>query len=340
MTTIPEPNPVLVAVTRGDMAESRHRGAIAVVDAAGGVVFSLGDIKAPVYPRSAIKPLQALALVESGAAEAFAVSDEEIALACASHTAAPRHLEIVTAWLARIGCGPGDLQCGAEPPRSSETAERLRREGGSPSPLHNNCSGKHAGFLTLTKHLEVPAAGYTGFDHPVQRRVTEILSEVFVSDLAAGPRGVDGCGIPVLAAPLRAIARGMARLAAPGGEEEPRRAALTRIAAAMAGHPFLVAGQGRFATRVIEAAQGRALVKGGAEGVYAAAFPGRGLGLALKIDDGAGRAAEVAMGALLHRFGIFGPRERAALTDAFEPRVLNWVGAEVGRVRPAPALLD
>lgn len=340
MPESPESNPVLAEVTRGPLVESRHRGAVAVVDSAGRTVLALGDVAAPVFSRSAIKPLQALALVESGAADEFGLGAEEIALACASHTAAPRHLAVVSQWLEAIGCGEHDLECGPEPPRSAETAEDLRRAGQRPSPVHNNCSGKHAGFLTVARHLGVPAAGYIAFDHLVQERVTGILSEVFESDLGQAPRGVDGCGIPVLAAPLTAVARGMARLADPVREREPRRGALARIAAAMAAHPDLVAGDGRFATRVIAAASGRALVKGGAEGVYAGALPEAGLGLALKIDDGAGRGAEVAMGALLRRFGIFGPREAAALTDAFEPRVLNWTGAEVGRIRPAPALRD
>jgi len=336
----PGPNPVLVEVTRGGAVESWHRGAVAVVDAAGGTVFALGAVEAAVYPRSGIKPLQALALLESGAASALAVSEEEIALACASHAAEARQLEIVANWLARIGSGEADLECGPEPPRNAATAEALRREGRRPSPLHNNCSGKHAGFITVARHLGVPVAGYIAFSHPVQQLVTGILAEVFGSDLRGAPRGIDGCGIPVLAVPLTAIARGMARLAAPGAESGPRRTALKRIAAAMSAHPQLIAGAGRFATRVIEASGGRALVKGGAEGVYAAALPDKGLGIALKIDDGAGRAAEVAMGAMLRRFGVFGGGQALALTDVFEPRVLNWAGAEAGRVRPAAVLRD
>ena len=149
-------NPVLVEVTRGDMVESRHRAAFAVADPRGRVVASAGDIERPVYARSAIKALQAIPLVESGAAEAFGLSDAEIALACASHHGEPRHVETVTAWLARIGCSLEDLECGAHPPTHAASHRALMAAGEEPGAVHNNCSGKHAGFLTLARHLNAP----------------------------------------------------------------------------------------------------------------------------------------------------------------------------------------
>ena len=217
-------NPVFVEVTRGDMVESRHRGAAAVVDADGSVVHAWGDVEGPVFSRSAIKPLQALPLVETGAAGRFAVSDVEIALACGSHGGAPEHVRPVAAWLERIGLAPGDLECGTHPPTDQEAAGALVRAGEDPSPLHNNCSGKHAGFLTTAVHLGEATAGYVRPDHPVQKRIERVLADLGGVALEGAARGTDGCGIPVIAMPLTAIARAMARLADPRGLAPPRAA--------------------------------------------------------------------------------------------------------------------
>jgi len=332
-------NPVLAEVTRGDMVESRHRGSVAVADAAGTVLFALGSSDAPVYPRSAIKPLQALALVESGAADAFGLSAEEIALACASHSGEPRHVAGVEAWLRKIGCGPEDLECGPQPPTNEEALRALLAQGRTPAAIHNNCSGKHSGFLTVARHFGWPIKGYIGFDHPVQQLVRRIVSEIAGVETGAAPRGIDGCGIPVLAMPLSNIAMAMARLASPQGLPAARREAALRIRAGMAAHPFLVGGTKRFGTTVMEAAGGRTLVKGGAEGVYCAMLPASGLGIALKIDDGAGRAAEVAIGYLLRRFKALDDAVAGQLEEKLEPAIRNWAGREVGRIRPAGALL-
>jgi L-asparaginase II len=328
----------LVEVSRGAMVESRHRGAVAVVESSGSLVLGKGVVGTEIFPRSAIKPLQALLLIESGAADRFGITPEEIALACASHTGEPRHLSLIERWLTKIGCSAADLECGPEPPRTPEDLRNMVRDGGKPTPLHNNCSGKHAGFLTVAKHLGVPTRGYIEYDHPVQQYLRKILSEVFETDLERAPRGIDGCGIPVLAVRLDRLARGMARLADPSLEPEKRQAAMLRIRQAMAAHPFLVAGTGRFTTAVTEITKDRALLKGGAEGVFCAALPQQKLGIAIKIEDGAGRAAEVAAGALLLRFGAIGEAEAAALANVLEPRIVNWAGAVVGQIRPAENL--
>lgn len=320
------------------MVESRHRGAAAVVDSSGSLVFGQGAVGAEIFPRSAIKPLQALLLIESGAADEFGITSEEIALACASHTGEPRHLSLIEGWLTKIGCSPADLECGPEPPRTPDGFRDMVRKGGVPTPLHNNCSGKHAGFLTVAKHLGVPARGYVNFDHPVQQCLRKILSEVFETDLERAPRGTDGCGIPVLAIQLDRLASGMAKLADPSQETGKRQAAMRRIRQAMAAHPFLIAGTGRFSTTVTEITRERALVKGGAEGIYCAALPQQKLGIAIKIEDGAGRAAEVAMGALLRRFGALSEAEAETLAATLEPKVVNWAGTPVGQIRPAESL--
>ncbi len=329
-------NPPLVEVTRGPMVESRHRAAFAVADPGGTVVLHAGDITRPVYPRSAIKPLQALALLETGAAEAFELGDAEIALACASHGGEPRHVEAVADWLARIGCSVGDLECGAHLPSTEQAMIDLVAGGGRPSALHNNCSGKHAGFLSVARHLGYPTAGYIAYEHPVQQRVLGILESMTGLDLGGAPRGIDGCGIPTLGVPLGNLALAMARLAAPDDQPEARQAAAARVRQAMATEPFLVAGSGRFCTKVMELAGERALVKTGAEGVYCAALTTLGLGVALKIDDGAGRAAEVLMGRLLLRLGAIGDAEAGALAGTFRPPVLNRAGRRVGELRVEP----
>ncbi|MGB8274462.1 MAG: asparaginase [Alphaproteobacteria bacterium] len=327
--------PVLVEVTRGDMVESRHRGSVSVVDAKGREVLAVGNIAAPIYPRSAIKPLQALALVESGALEAFGLGDQEIALACASHSGESRHTELVSRWLARIGCSESDLECGPQTPSSETAARELWAKGLKPGPLHNNCSGKHAGFLTVARHTGAPLKGYIRRDHPVQQTVLAIVEEMCGASLSGAPRGIDGCGIPVVGLPLRAVALGMARLADPEGLGTPRAGAANRIRRAMAAHPFLVGGTKRFGTEVMEVTGERAILKGGAEGVYCGVLPGKGFGIALKIDDGAGRAAQVAMGRLLRRFQILTDIEAEGLAEALEPPVTNWAGLVVGTIRAA-----
>ena len=328
-------NPVLVEVTRGDMVESRHRGAVAAVRIDGTVVLAAGNIEQPVYPRSAIKPLQALALLESGAAEHFQVSDAEIALACASHSGEPAHVEAAGAWLARIGCRVEDLECGSHLPSSKSAAEALLRSGAPITALHNNCSGKHTGFLAVARHLGHPASGYIRIEHPVQQRVLGILETMTGLDLSDAPRGIDGCGIPTIGMPLGNIALAMARLVDPRDQPEQRQQACARVCKAMAAEPLMVAGTGRFCTRVIQTTRGRALVKTGAEGVYCGALPGLGLGFALKVEDGAGRAAEVATGRILRRLGAVEDADIAALAPLFQPPVLNRAGRVVGEARTA-----
>lgn len=327
-------DPVLVELVRGERVESRHRGAVAVCDAAGAVAAAWGDVERPVFPRSAVKPLQALPLVETGAADAFGLGAAEIALACGSHSGEPRHVELARRWLARLGLDEAALACGAHPPLDAAAAEALIRQRRAPTPLHNNCSGKHLGFLTTARHLGEPVAGYLEPGHPVQRRVTAALAGMTGHDPAATGWAVDGCGIPTHALPLRAIARGMARLGAPHGLAPARRAAAARIRAAMAVHPELVAGRGRLDTAVMRAAP-EVLVKAGAEGVFTACLPALGLGVALKIADGAKRAAEVALLAVLERLGALDAGARAALADRFAPPLLNVAGRRVGVLRPA-----
>jgi L-asparaginase II len=327
-------DPVLVEVTRGPLIESRHRGAAAVVDSAGRLLAAWGDVTRPVYPRSAIKALQAIALVESGAADAFALGPGELALACASHNGEAGHADAVLAWLRRIGLGESDLECGAHTPMGKAAKLDLVRTGLTPGARHNNCSGKHSGMLTLARQLGVPTAGYIAADHPVQRLVRRTVGEMADCDLSGVPAGTDGCGIPTLAMPLQAMALGFARIADPAGLVPSRAEAARRIRAAIAARPYMVAGRGRFCTAVMAAAGESILVKTGAEGVFCAALPEAGLGLAVKIEDGATRAAECAIAALLLRFGGAEGPATTVLAGYADMELRNWSGRTVGTIRP------
>lgn len=328
-------NPILVEVTRGELVESVHRGAVAIADASGALRFSLGDVESPVYPRSSLKPVQALPLVESGAADAFGLGDKELALACASHSGEPMHTERVAAWLAKIGCRESDLACGPHAVRYEPVAEAMIREGRKPTRLHNNCSGKHTGFLTMARHWNIATAGYERHDHPVQQAVAKALGEL--SGITEPlPWGIDGCTAPNFALPLAAFARALAKFADPSSLAESRAKAVRRLVQAMMAHPELVAGSGRSDTILMRAAKGRAATKAGAEAYYAAVIPESGLGIALKIDDGAGRGAETAIASILETLGLFGGN-RAALELTQAP-ILNTADGIVGERRPAAVL--
>lgn len=330
--------PILVEVTRGAVVESRHRGSALIVDRGGGVHGAWGDIGRPVYARSAIKPLQAIPLVESGAADAFGLGDEELALACASHNGEPGHVERVAAWLARIGLSEADLECGTHPPRHEGSAQALVCRHEHPSALHNNCSGKHAGFLTTAVHLGEKTKGYVRYDHPVQQRILGVLEQMTGCGLGTAPWAADGCSIPTIAIPLAGLAFAMAQIADPDDLPEQRRDAVLRIRRAWAARPFLVAGTGRFDTEISLACRGRVMTKVGAEGVFCAALPDYGLGVALKIEDGAERAANTAMAAILKRIGALDDADPEIAGRWLAPPIRTRCGVTVGAVRGVAAL--
>jgi L-asparaginase II len=326
---------VLVEVTRGERVESRHRGHAVVVGDTGAVVAAWGDPRAVIYPRSAAKMLQALPLVESGAAAAAGLGEELLALACASHVGAEVHTTRVAAWLGDLGLTAADLLCGPQTPGDAEARELLRVQGRRPGQIHNNCSGKHAGFLTLARHMGAPTAGYVEADHPVQQTVRAAIEEMCGE--ASPGWGIDGCSAPNFAVSLEGFARAMARRAAPERLAPARRDAALALVAAMTAHPVLVAGEGTCSTGLMRAARGRAAVKSGAEGVYAAILPEQRLGIALKIEDGAGRASEAAIAALLARCGVL-ERDHPAVRAFADAPVLNRREIETGRVRAVEAL--
>ena len=331
-------DPILVEILRGAMVESRHRGAVAITDAAGKIVRSWGDIERPVYARSAIKPLQALPLVESGAADRYGCGDAELALSCASHHGQPAHVETVRSWLGRAGLGVEDLECGAHLPTDPSASQALIRSGEKPTAAHNNCSGKHSGFLTTARHLGEPTRGYIEAEHPVQQRIVQVLQEMTGLDLSNAPRGRDGCGIPVIGFSLAGMARGFARMVDPVGLSEERRLAARRLLDAMAAAPSMVDGTTGMCNAVMSVAGASVRLKGGAEGVYCAALPGQGLGIALKMEDGAARASTLVMATLLDRLGCFDDAQRRALQPFLAPRLNNVAAVEIGSARPTAAL--
>jgi len=332
-------NPVLVEVTRGPLVESRHRAAAAVSLASGETVLAIGDVGAAVYPRSAIKPMQAMALIAAEGSESLRLGGDQVALICASHSGEPEHLAGVRTLLSRFGLSEADLECGPQWPANREAANALVRAGVGASALANNCSGKHAGMLALAKLLGAATRGYVDPSHPVQRRVAALLEAMLGHAVDTAPCGVDGCSVPTWAVPLGALARGFARLVSPAGLAPRIARAAGIVAGAMAGAPFMVAGTGRFCTEIMAAPGTRAVVKTGAEGVMCAGLPGRGLGIAVKCDDGAGRAAETLMAHLLVAFGA-ADAEAAVLRHYLTRPLRNAAGRHIGDVRASVALSD
>lgn len=329
------PAPILAEITRGALVESAHRGCAVVLNAKGETVAAWGDSARLTFPRSSNKILQALPLIETGAADRFGVSKAELALACASHRGEARHVETVEAWLARMGLSAQDLECGSHWPFDEAATIALARSGGSPTAAHNNCSGKHTGFLATALHLGEPLKGYIGYDHPVQRRITETLSDMLEVDLFAAPWGADGCGIPTMAAPLKSLALAMAKCADPSGLPPRRADAVARLVDAMATEGFYVDGTLGFATRLMAVAGAQIVCKIGAEGVFTAIVREKGWGIALKIEDGTPRAAEIALGGVLCALGLLTEDQQRALADILTVPVKTRAGLAVGDLRAA-----
>ena len=318
----------LVELWRGNILESVHFGHAVVCNGAGEVVMAWGDPGHITYPRSSAKMIQALPLLESGAADGAGLGEEQLALACASHKGAPMHTTRVEAWLKGLGLGEEDLRCGSHMPSDPVAAEALVRVGQRPCQIHNNCSGKHAGFLTLTRHLRA-GPEYVEFDHPVQQAALAAFEETAGETIAGW--GVDGCSAPNFAASLAGTARAMASFATAGSRSGARAEAQRRLVAAMIAHPELVSGEGAACAALMRACEGRVAAKTGAEGVYVGILPDLGLGIALKIADGATRASEAVIAALLVRLGVLDPAHPVALRlTAGEQR--NWRGIPTGRI--------
>jgi L-asparaginase II len=321
--------PGLVEVTRAGWLESVHRVHVVVVDCDGTVLRSVGDPDRPASFRSVAKPLQALPLVEDGVWDHFGLDDRALALCCASHNSELRHVELARDILDRIGLDASALACGGHPPLRAAEAHRLAREGRSPGPLESNCSGKHAGMLALARFHGWDVDGYHRPDHPVQLRMRDEVARWTGVDADRLDTGIDGCGVVCFRVPLRHMAAAYARFAAAAAAGDPAK----RVVGAMTSGPEWVGGEGRLDTALMRASAGRLLVKVGAEGVYAAAVPERGWGLAIEVEDGAWRASDTALVGALDRLGWPGARSADEGVAAFrDPVVRNTRGEAVGRI--------
>lgn len=331
-------NPVLVEVLRGQTVESRHRGAIAIVDAAGNMLASVGEIDAPIFPRSAIKPLQALYLTGSGALEAYDLDDKDLALACSSHNGEDVHTHGVVTMLDKAGLSETCLECGAQWPKFTADKGKIMGAGEKPKPVHNNCSGKHSGFIVAANYLGEKVEGYVRPDHAVQREIKAILAELYGYEIKQETLiATDGCSIPTYAVPLRKMAHGLARFAAASDLGQARDRQAKAIHNACVAEPLMVAGTRRFDTDIMADFGDKVLVKTGAEGVYAGHIPSLGVGIALKCEDGGTRASEAMMAACLASL----MEEKSASVEKYlHVGLKNWNGMDVGAVRVADGVID
>ena len=323
----------MAEIWRGPFLESVHLGHAVICGADGEIVQAWGDPTVVVMPRSSSKMLQALPLIESGAADAHGLTTEQLALSCASHQGAAIHTDRVNAWLGNLGLSDSDFRCGPQEPSDRPTMEALIRAGEKPCQVHNNCSGKHAGFLTLTRHLKA-GPDYVTPDHAVQQACLEAFESV-TGESSPG-FGIDGCSAPNFATTLHGMARAMAFFAAAEEGSGVRASAAARLAKAMRLHPELVAGEGRACTELMRAMEGRVALKTGAEAFFIAIIPEKKLGVALKVVDGGTRGAEAAITAILVQLGLLDAAHPAARKRLNAP-IRNWNGIETGMIRPGAA---
>lgn len=320
-----------VEVVRGGTIESRHRVHAVVADADGAVLASIGDPRIETFHRSAAKPMQALPLVEEGVAERFGFTEAELALCCASHEGEAAHVEGARSILAKAGADEALLRCGAHLPYSDAATRALLTSGASPGRIHNNCSGKHAGMIALAIGLGWDPVDYHREGHPVQRRMTQEIVRWSGMPEEKIPTGIDGCGVMCFATPLDVMAASFARYTAAADRGEPA----AEVVVAMTRYPFMVGGTGRTCTDVMKVAGERVFVKLGAEGVYGGGVRGRGLGFAIKVEDGGRRAVEVALLRLLAALGVLDTDDLERLRAHAKPALRNTLGEVVGEIRPA-----
>lgn len=331
---------LLVEVTRNDTVESRHFGSGVVCDFKGNLVQTWGDVDGLIFPRSALKPMLAIQLVESGASDRYDLNDAELSLACSSHQGESIHQQLVASWLNRLGLTEEHLACGAVLPEHTESAHKLLATGQQGCRIHHNCSGKHTGFLTTALHLNLPVENYHRIDHPLQQLSLEILSDLAGIDLPTYPMGIDGCGLPAPTMPLRSLAYATARFANPEELSNARAQAIYRLHTAIKNEPLYIAGHGTMVSEVNQVTRGNVLAKTGAEGILTAAIPEKGLGIAIKIGDGGNRARSVVLLAILDQLGILSAEHKDQLKAHVAPTIENSRGITVGEIRPAPSWLS
>lgn len=330
-------NEVRIDVGRGALVESWHQVSVAVVDQSGAIGAVAGIVDAPVVTRSAVKPFQALPLVEDGAMESLDLTDEELAVCCGSHSGEPRHVEVVRSILDKVGVDEDSLACGPLRPMSDSAARELRKNKLKPGKIHNNCSGKHAGMMALARIHGWDLAGYHHLGHPVQERMLREISRWTGIPADSIATAVDGCGVPTFAVPLVELAGGFAGLLRDAATGKP---GAERLVSSMVRYPEMVGGTGRLCTDLPRVTGGRVIAKVGAEGMYCAGVVGEGPGIALKVHDGSWRAAAPALVGVLKSLGLLSEAEADQLEDHMEPVVRNSLGDSVGKVRPVVRLIS
>ncbi len=331
-------NPVTVEVTRGKLVESRHRGIGIVVDGDGKTVFAFGDVESGVFPRSACKAMQALPLVESGAADAYGFGNRQLALACASHSGEEEHVALAASMLERAGRDASALECGAHWSSDQATLIHQARTLEKPNALHNNCSGKHSGFVCTCAHVGYEVEGYVDYDHPLQADIRATMESLTGAALGHDNCGIDGCSIPSYAIPLRGLAHGFAKMVTGQGLEPIRAKASRRLMEACMAEPFYVAGTKRACTKLMQVAPGKIFAKTGAEGVFIAALPEQGVAMAVKCEDGTTRAAEAMIFALIARYFDKAGETHQTLMALANKSMKNWNGIHVGDIQVTDAL--
>lgn len=330
---------ILVEVTRGPLVENRHRGHVAVVDYTGKLLYSAGDPRHVTYWRSSAKPVQALPIVETGAAARFGLTPKHLALFCASHNGEPMHTETVVEILAKIGVDKSLLQCGVHMPYHAETARRMHEQGIEPNTLHCNCSGKHSGMLALATHQGFAPENYTELEHPLQQLILD-----YIADMTGYPRadiaiGIDGCGVPVHGMPLYNMSLAYARMANPVDLPPTRAQSCRAITQAMLAHPEMVGGTGRFCTELMRHSNGKLIGKAGAAGVYSVGILGEGIGISVKCEDGIGRGRDPVVVEVLRQLGYLSPTAVGALEKFHRPKNVNHRNEVCGEVVPVVKLI-
>lgn len=324
----------LVNAVRGGYIESGHTGHIAVVDANGKLVYSAGDPHRHTFARSSMKPLQAIPIIETGAADHYNMQAADISLACASHNGEDQHTHRVKDILTRLELEVEDLKCGTHPPRWTETYENVIKTNTPITPVYNNCSGKHSGMLTTAKHMNESTEDYYQLDHPVQQRILEVISDLSEVPVEEIEIGIDGCGVPVHGIPLDRLALSFAKMAKPEHFPETRRHAIERVTSSMMEAPEMVGGTDRFCTDFMKVMDGRMFGKAGAEGVYCIGDLETGYGIAIKIEDGNGRAVYPAAVEVLKQLDLLTDDQLEQLSSYHEPALKNARDEKIGYLQP------
>lgn len=325
---------ILTEVIRGPLVESKHRGHVAIVNHQGELLYYNGKPKKVIFARSSMKPLQAIPIVETGAALAYQLEEADLSIACASHSGEAQHTEQVTSILNKLNLSVSDLQCGTHPPRWRKTDEEIMRAGKVVTPIYNNCSGKHSGMLATARYMEESLNDYYKIDHPVQQRIIEVISDLTEVPQDEIEIGIDGCGVPVHGVPLENLALSFAKMANPENLEKGRKDAIYKVTKGMMDAPEMVGGTERFCTDFMNVAAGTMFGKAGAEGVYCIGDIKTGIGIAIKIEDGGGRATSAVAVEILKQLNLLSEKQLKLLESYHYPKMKNARDEEIGYINP------